>query len=56
MYLKVTLISSYNLILISEKNYKKQAQIFHQKHSLGLAFHTVDVLCNLILKNHWTWT
>ena len=44
----------HNLILFSEKNYKKQAQMFYQNYSLAL--HTVKIFCNLILRNHWTWT
>ena len=38
--------------LFSEKNYKKQAQVVCQSHSL----HIVKIFCNLILRNHWTWT
>ena len=53
MYLKLTYFFV-NLILFSEKNYKKQAQMFSQNHSLVL--HTVEILCNLILRNYWTWT
>ena len=44
---------SHNLVLFSENNYKKQAQFFYQNHSLVL--HTVEIFCNLILRNHWTW-
>ena len=42
-----------NLILFSEKNYKKQAQIIYQNHSLGLP--TVGIFWNLILRNHSTY-
>ena len=41
-----------NLKLFSEKNYKKQEQIFN--HSLALL--TEEIFCNLILRNQWTWT
>ena len=41
-------------ILFSERNYKKQVQFFYQKHSLAL--HTVEIFCNLTLKNHQAWT
>ena len=37
----------HNLILFSEKH----AQMFYQKHSLVL--HTVEIFCNLTLRNHW---
>ena len=43
-----------NLILFSKKNDKNQAQIFYQNYSLAL--HTVEIFCNLILRNHWTST
>ena len=39
-----------NLILLLEKNYKKQTQMFYQNHSLELD--TVDIFCNLVLRNH----
>ena len=42
----------HKLILISEENYRKQAQMFNQNHSLAL--HTVEIFCNLLLKNYWT--
>ena len=32
----------------SDRNYKKQAQMFQQNHSLAL--HTVEIFCNLILR------
>ena len=35
----------------SDRNYKEQAQMFQQNHSLAL--HTVEIFCNLILRNHW---
>ena len=54
MYLKLTYFLDHSLILFSEKNFKKQAHMFYQSHSLGL--HTVQIFCNLILKNHWIWT
>ena len=28
--------------------------MFYQNHSLAL--HKVEIFCNLILRNHWTWT
>ena len=34
----------HNLISFSEKNYKKQAQMFYQNHSLAL--HTVEIFYN----------
>ena len=54
MYLKLSYFLYHNLILFSEKNYKKQVQMFYQNYSLAL--HTVKIFCNLILRNHWTWT
>ena len=33
---------------------KHVAQISYQSHLLAL--HTVEILYNLILRNHWTWT
>ena len=54
MYLKLTYFLYHNLILFSEMNHKRQAQMFYQNHSLLL--HKVDIFCNLILRNHWTWT
>ena len=50
MYLKLTYLLYQNLKLFSEKNYKKQTQIFN--HSLALL--AVKIFCNLILRNHWT--
>ena len=59
-------------LLFSERNYKKQAQMFYQNNLLAL--HTVEIFCNLILRNrlkknlglpywarvnfmiYWTWT
>ena len=52
MYLKLTYFLYHNFKLFSEKNYKKQAQFFN--HSLVLL--KVDIFCNLILRNAWTWT
>ena len=44
----------HNLILFSEKIYKRQVEMFYQNHSLTL--HTVETFCNLILRNlTWTW-
>ena len=40
------------IILFSDKNYEKQVQMFYQNHSLVL--HTIDIFCNLILKNYVT--
>ena len=34
MYLKLTYFLNHNLILFSEKNYQKQAEMFYQNHSL----------------------
>ena len=39
-----------NLILFSESNHKKQVQYFYQNYSFVL--HTVEIFCNLILRNH----
>ena len=55
MHLKLMFFIYHNLILFSEKNYQKQAQIFYQNNSLAL--HTsFEIFCSLILKNHWSWT
>ena len=54
MYLELTHFLCQNLMLFSEKNYKKQAQMFYQNHSFAL--HTVETFCNLILRNNWAWT
>ena len=43
-----------NLILFLEKNYKEQAQMFYQNHSLSL--HWVEIFCNSVFKNRWMWT
>ena len=42
MYLKFLHFLSHNLILFSEKNYKKQAKMFYQNHSEAL--HCRDIL------------
>ena len=34
MYLKLSYSFYHNLILFSQKNYKKQAEMFYQNHSL----------------------
>ena len=54
MFLKSTYFLCHNVILFSEKNYKNETQIFYQNHSLVL--HTAEIFCNLILRNHWSWT
>ena len=54
LYLKLTYFIYDSIILFSEKNYKKQAQMVYQNHLLVLR--TVEIFCNLILRNHWTWT
>ena len=54
MYLKSTCFLYPILILFSEKNHKKQAQMFCQNHSIAL--HTVQIFRNFILRNHCTWT
>ena len=54
MDLKLAYFLYHNLILFSERNYKIQAQIFYQNHSLAL--HTAEILYNLILRNHWKIT
>ena len=46
MYLKLTYFLYQNLSLFSEKNYKKQVQMFY----------TIEIFCNLILRNHLAWT
>ena len=53
MYLKLT-----NLILFTEKNYKKQSQMSHENHSVEIfcVTYSYDKFCNLILRNLWTWT
>ena len=65
LHLKLMLffLSWFNFIF--RKEYKKQAQMFYQSHSLAL--HTVEIFCNLILRNvglglekilellEWTW-
>ena len=64
-YLKLTYFLYQNLTIFSDKNYKKQAQMFHQNHSLVL--HTVEIflqfnfmkssemdLNNLEL-SYWAW-
>ena len=48
MYLKLSYFLYHNLILFSEKNYKKQTQIFYQNYSTML--YTVDIFCNSILR------
>ena len=48
MYLKLSYFHYQNLILLSEKNYKKQAQMFYQNHSLTL--YTTEIFCNSILR------
>ena len=55
MYLKKTCFLYHILILFSEKNYKKQAQIFHQNYPLAL-HSSVQIFCSLIFGNHWTGT
>ena len=40
--------------IFRKKKYKKQAQMFYQNHSLAL--HTLEIFCNLILRNYSTWT
>ena len=50
MYLKLTNFLYHSLILCSEKNFKKHAQISYQNHSLALP--TVETFCNLILRNN----
>ena len=52
MYLKLTYFLDHSLILFSENNHKKQTQILYQNDLLVL--HTVEIFCNLILRNHWT--
>ena len=47
MYLKSTYF--HNLVFFSDKNYKKQAQMFYQNHSLALR--TDYIFCNLVLRN-----
>ena len=54
MYLESTYFLYRNLRIFSEKNYKKQVHIFN--HLLLLVLITVEISCNLILRNHWTWT
>ena len=48
MHLKLPYFLHHNLIRFSEKNYKKQAQMFYQNHSLTL--YAVQIFCNLILR------
>ena len=45
LHLKLTYFLYHNLILFSEKNF--------QNHSVAL-LQTVEIFCNLILRNHWT--
>ena len=55
MYLKLNWFGLSQSIIFSENNHKKQAHLFDQNNSLAL--HTLDeILCNLVLRNHWTWT
>ena len=54
IYSKVRYCPYHNSNLFSEKIDKKETQVFYQNHSLAL--HTVEIFCNLILENHWTWT
>ena len=44
--LKLACFLYHKLILFSQKNYKKQAQMFYQNHSLAL--YTVEIFCNSI--------
>ena len=50
---KINIFSLSQFNSIFRKNYKKQAQMFYQNHSLAL--HTVKIFFNLTLSNHWTW-
>ena len=54
IYSKVRYCPYHNSNLFSEKIDKKETQVFYQNHSLAL--HTVEIFCNLIFRNHWTWT
>ena len=51
--LKLMYFLYHNLILFSEKNYKKQVQMFYQNNSLGLQ---TAKFCSLILRNYRTRT
>ena len=50
---KINIFSLSQFSFFFETNYKKQAQMFYQNHSLAL--HKIKILRNLILRNHWTW-
>ena len=56
MYLELKWYRYHYLILFSQKNYKKEAQMFYQNHSLALHTVAVDIFCKPIFRNHWTWT
>ena len=56
MYLELTWYRYHYLILFLQKNYKKEAQMFYQNHSLALHTVAVDIFCKPIFRNHWTWT
>ena len=48
MYLKLSYFLCHKLILLLEKNSKKEEQIFYQNHSLML--YIVEIFCSSILK------
>ena len=47
MYFKLTYFLYHNFISFSEKNDKKQEQMFYQNHSLAL--HTLEIFFNVAL-------